>query len=504
MLKRITPEQALEKALIHKASLQGENTVSTNGMRKTRSLSTLPDLDNLEGYTSKNINFRVGHDDNPNMYFYQKDDGSGSGLVTSAYESDDDESSILLGYWDPIEESDNDDNSMPPGLVDLLKSYDKEINWLNENGTEEGEGEGNIEESSSEAENDGEGESTGENDIVGPLIQCTWNQNEPFYNKMNFGTGTDYNYTGCGATALAQILYYWGCQADMHDGMNYYMGSKKVPGYTSIKTKTVKGEKVTFTYSIPELNALPEFDYDNLITAYKKKNNHKYWEPSQANAVSQLMLYCACAAKSKFSPYGTGAYDYNLVPALKNYLGFPGNPRYISYYNNQEPFLTALKNELQNGRPCLFSANDTGSAGGHHFICDGYNGDLFHINWGWGGQYDGWFKITTMGSNLNPGESDGKNLHYDNSKRAIIGISPNRLKKGNVNQDEYNEVSVADIMVAVAFLNEDYDSIDPSIKALYKDGKYDKELIRILDFDNDGVITTDDILALVHKVMRGS
>ena len=108
------------------------------------------------------------------MYFYQKDDGSG-GLITPALGSDnDDESSPfnpLLGYWDDPTTNTNDD-SMPPGLVDLLESYDREISWVAENESE-------LENEEGEAgEDDGE---ASENIDIGPLIECQWDQKEPYY-----------------------------------------------------------------------------------------------------------------------------------------------------------------------------------------------------------------------------------------------------------------------------------------------------------------------------------
>ena len=32
--------------------------------------------------------------------------------------------------------------------------------------------------------------------------------------------------------------------------------------------------------------------------------------------------------------------------------------------------------------------------GGLAWNCDGYDDELFHMNWGWGGQSDGWFTVT--------------------------------------------------------------------------------------------------------------
>ena len=33
----------------------------------------------------------------------------------------------------------------------------------------------------------------------------------------------------------------------------------------------------------------------------------------------------------------------------------------------------------------------------HAFVCDGYKeGDYFHINWGWGGQFNGYYRLSVL------------------------------------------------------------------------------------------------------------
>ena len=44
--------------------------------------------------------------------------------------------------------------------------------------------------------------------VVGPLIQTTWDQGSPYWNLCP-GTGTSKAYTGCVATAMAQVMNYW-------------------------------------------------------------------------------------------------------------------------------------------------------------------------------------------------------------------------------------------------------------------------------------------------------
>lgn len=55
--------------------------------------------------------------------------------------------------------------------------------------------------------------------------------------------------------------------------------------------------------------------------------------------------------------------------------------------------------------------------GGHSFILDGSDGEMYHFNWGWGGLNNGYFSLSA----LNPG--DGYN--YTSEQFIIYNIKPN-------------------------------------------------------------------------------
>jgi hypothetical protein len=61
---------------------------------------------------------------------------------------------------------------------------------------------------------------------------------------------------------------------------------------------------------------------------------------------------------------------------------------------------------------------------GHAFVCDGYDGNgLYHFNWGWGGAYDGYFKLAILNpetGQVGSGSSDG----YAYGQEIVIGIQP--------------------------------------------------------------------------------
>ena len=79
---------------------------------------------------------------------------------------------------------------------------------------------------------------------------------------------------------------------------------------------------------------------------------------------------------------------------------------------------------LFRSRPVLYAG--TSSGGAHAFVCDGYDGNgLFHINWGWGGMCNGYFKLSVLNPNDNSGmgassSKDGYSMNQD----VLIGIQP--------------------------------------------------------------------------------
>ena len=288
---------------------------------------------------------------------------------------------------------------------------------------------------------------------VNPLITTHWAQN-PYYNdKCPF----DYNHyqrtlTGCGATAMAQILKYWS-YPEHGVGFNSY-------------TPT----------SHPEYGT----QYANFSETFYQWNSMPTELTSSNDAVSTLMYHCGVAVNMDYglgNPYdgGSTSYlygNYSIENAFKTYFDYKSTLTHIikngNYSNDQ--WISNLKEELNNGRPILYRGANSLNQGGHFFIFDGYkNSNEFHINWGWGSQYDGnYFFI----DNLYNGGYD-----FSYYQMAIIGIEPNNttynfdLKYHNdlvISNDEYWFFD--DISVYAEVLNDASGSFNGYIgAALYKE-----------------------------------
>lgn len=281
---------------------------------------------------------------------------------------------------------------------------------------------------------------------IAPLIKATWGQSAPYNDKLKFDGKA--SYVGCNAVAIGMILEYYGRKG-------YHRGCKGTSAYT---TKMMG-------YKVPALPPVTVFDYANLTTS-------KPTTAEQIAAVSDMLRHIGCALKSDFAPNGTLAYLTQDVTVLKNYLRM-GSYRILAS-NGYGYFEQCVYEELVNGRPVIM-AGYAPSGAGHTFICDGYNAstDMYHFNWGWSGQCNGYFRLSAL--DITSARA------YNSNKQAIIGIAPS-YKLGDVNGD--GEVSITDAMTVVEAAEQG--STDPKA-----------------DVNSDGKVTTADANIIVEHIMGG-
>ena len=277
---------------------------------------------------------------------------------------------------------------------------------------------------------------------ISPLIQTTWDQgnNDNVYNSHLPLVNGQLPCTGCVATAGAQIMYYY------HNDLP--ARTKIVSGYTLLDE-----EGNDISNGADTSNDLPAISFKwNLM-----QPSYSYKDPSTPNspaedAVADLMLYCAYAAKMNFGTAeehgGSSAGATELAEGMSLYFGF--NPEAWENASRNKYSISEwdelIYNELANGRPVLYNGSYNG---GHAFICDGYDGEgLYHFNWGWGGQYNGYFKLQAT----NPyGESNPNNMGYILNNSCIIGLQPVSWPyDGNPNADDTWEVPEITGIVATA------------------------------------------------------
>lgn len=211
-----------------------------------------------------------------------------------------------------------------------------------------------------------------EKTISPPLLKkISWHQNKPYNNEMPSFDNKKKYLAGCAAIAIGQI-------------MKYYEYPSQGMGKGSYTQTNDKGE----TYSIT-------VDYDSLQIDWTKiKDKH---EPQETNRslknVSSLIYHCAVAAGAKFSANVTTGYVNPLVQALYKNFGYDTSIHDIRKNDMSGPELHQLfYREMEAKRPVLCCGLS------HFFVCDGFADDYIHINWGWGGAMDGYFKLSALGA----------------------------------------------------------------------------------------------------------
>ena len=244
---------------------------------------------------------------------------------------------------------------------------------------------------------------------VEPLIRSHWGQEMP-YNLQCPTYNGEYCVVGCVATAMTQVMHYWQYPTSCSGINSYYC-------YDIGQTVPALPE-TTFEYN-KMLNSYCHWDWDNSQLVQDT------YTDAQAQAVAKLARYCGQAVQMGYSPEGSGAYVFEQLDAMKDFgyssaedvsrSGWWG----MEYYSTEE-WEAMVKEQLDAKHPILYSASDP-SAGGHAFVCDGYNADgLLHFNFGWYGTCDGWYVSTA----LNMTHRDGEELHFNSSHEMIINLVP--------------------------------------------------------------------------------
>ena len=300
--------------------------------------------------------------------------------------SGDDETLPVLGYTD---EGEFDYEALPDNMRVWLSQYENELSEMREHPEKFPE----------------RPRYAPVHPAISPMITSKWSQGSPYNdlcpNYFNKGRSV----TGCVATAMAQVLYYW-------RKISVTETQAAIPAYDTYTEDPTYGH-----LHVDGIAAGAPIDWDNMIDEYGSSATGK-----QRTAVAQLMLYCGVSVQMDYTNSSSGANSWRVADAMRNYFGYDNNTRYVdgSQYS-ADAWDALLYNELAEGRP--FYLAGANAEGGHAFVCHGYDGNhCFRINWGWGGSSDGWFLLTT----LNPSSQGigGSSGGYSDYPEAILGSQP--------------------------------------------------------------------------------
>ena len=234
---------------------------------------------------------------------------------------------------------------------------------------------------------------------ISPLVTSAWSQNAPYNVMMPFVNGK-HTPAGCVATAMAQVMNYWKWPS---------RPTMTIPEYTTS----------TLGITRPALEPV-DFGWDLMQDSYLYSDSTN----AAGLAAATLTLYCGQALEMNYNEGGSGANTTRLPIVMSTYFGYKASAHCLSRenYTTQE-WADAIYSELSAGRPVVFSGRK--STGGHSFICDGYDGNgLFHINWGWNGQSNGYFLLNVLNPDIQGTGSASGAYGYILSQAIVVGIEP--------------------------------------------------------------------------------
>lgn len=232
-----------------------------------------------------------------------------------------------------------------------------------------------------------------------------WGQFAPFNNLCPEVNGVK-SPAGCVATALAIVMKY-------HNWPDYTRGGIQKNFYS------------------PDLN----FDFDNYTidwSALDDRTNSNFDEEaaklSYSVGVAAPMIYGETESSAEVWPMG-----HKMIELYTYSKGCQFIER-GSY--NDDTWNTMLMQQLDEVGPVIYSGNGTN---GHCFVIDGYDSNgLYHVNWGWNGDFNGYYSLDF---------SDIGGMSFGGYQGMIINIKPDYDRK------EYSRSFITDANVYLGGLD---------------------------------------------------
>ena len=221
--------------------------------------------------------------------------------------------------------------------------------------------------------------------VIEPLIPVEWDQDAGWnaYSPEDPAGPDGHTYAGCVAVAMGQAMSVYA-----YPDSGFYSHAYSHDNYGDLGVD----------YSQMHYN------WDSMMVS----------EPNKE--IARFLYHLGVAVEMDFTPDGSGTISARVPYAFKKYFDYSNDIDFIerSDYEKEE-WDSIIIEELKAGRPVYYAGNPERGAG-HAFNVDGVdNQQLFHLNWGWGGQNNGYFNLKS----LTP-------AHYDFSfnQQVVINIEP--------------------------------------------------------------------------------
>lgn len=294
-------------------------------------------------------------------YIFSRGEGQGFVIV-----SGDDCLPEVLGY---TEQGDYDEAALPPHFFSWLNYYKAAVEDAQEAGK-------NVSRKASARKGMVRRSKDWKN--IPALLTTHWHQTSPYNDRCPYIPGKNSRaVTGCTATAAAQVIYYY-----RKDNPSVFLAN-------------------TPTYDADEWHRIPVKDQIKKGTPIKwdlMLDSYNGTEPQEfKQAVADLCFAVGAMDKMDYGE-SSAAQITDLVNPLKTYFNLLSESLYKSDGSHSwialEEWEEMIYNDLAEGHPIVYTGYHA-DQGGHAVVLDGYQAStgLFHFNFGWGGQGDGWYTV---------------------------------------------------------------------------------------------------------------
>lgn len=216
---------------------------------------------------------------------------------------------------------------------------------------------------------------------TGGWIKTEWTQSAPYNNLIPIDTSTgNHSVAGCPAVAMAQIVNYHECIngtvfTDADDYHHVYGG---------------------LTYWVDDDYAAWGFPSWFELNGYLSTlmQHYKYQNPLTDTDMAALVYACGAAAHQVYSAAGSGTFA--VAQAYQAFQRFGFDESELLTDANPDLYPRIIDN-IQHALPVHLAIVNQDWSAGHNVVIDGYNTDQFyHLNFGWGGPYSGWYLLPSQ------------------------------------------------------------------------------------------------------------
>jgi hypothetical protein len=209
-------------------------------------------------------------------------------------------------------------------------------------------------------------------------ITTEWDQSAPYNNDCPIDPVTQQrSLAGCPAVAMAQIVNYHQCLngtvfSDVDDYYHNYSGR---------------------TFWVDDDHALHDFPaWTELNSSLGDLTYHYSWMTGTTDADAAALVWaCGAAAEQVYTSEGSGTFGVNQAFAAYQRFGFDGSELLAA---TAPDLYDRMAQNVRDGLPVHLAVVTPAWDAGHNVAVDGYNTNgFFHLNFGWGGPYSGWYLL---------------------------------------------------------------------------------------------------------------